>query len=89
MRQELPEYVKLSENSFLMVFDRPYNKGNLGTLIRSCEALGVNALLLTGHGVDMYDPEVITDTKESFFRLPVIRVAENETLFQYIDVLRE
>ena len=89
MRRELPEQVKLSENPFLVVFDRPSNKGNLGTLIRSCEAFGVDALLLTGHGVDMYDPEVITATMGSFFRLPVMRVAENETFFRYLDMLRE
>lgn len=89
MRQELPEHVRLSENPFLVVFDRPSNKGNLGTLIRSCEAFGVDALFLTGHGVDMYEPEVITATMGSFFRLPVMRVAENETLFRYLDVLRE
>lgn len=71
MRQELPEHVKQSGNPFLVVFDRPSNKGNLGTLIRSCEAFGVDALLLTGHGVDMYDPEVVTATMGSFFRLPV------------------
>ena len=89
MRQELPEQVRLSENPFLVVFDRPSNKGNLGTLIRSCEAFGVDALLLTGHGVDLYDPEVITATMGSFFRLPIMRVAENETLFRYLNVLRE
>lgn len=89
MRQELPERVRLSDNPFLVVFDRPSNKGNLGTLIRSCEAFGTDALLLTGHGVDMYDPEVITATMGSFFRLPVMRVAENETLFRYLNVLRE
>ena len=89
MRQELPEHVRLSENPFLVVFDRPSNKGNLGTVIRSCEAFGVDALLLTGHGVDMHDPEVITATMGSFFRLPIIRVAENETLFRYIDMLRK
>ncbi len=89
MRQELPEHVRLSENPFLVVFDRPSNKGNLGTVIRSCEAFGVDALLLTGHSVDMYDPEVITATMGSFFRLPIIRVAENETLFRYIDMLRK
>lgn len=89
MRQDLPENVRLSENPFLVVFDRPSNKGNLGTLIRSCEAFGVDGLLLTGHGVDLYDPEVITATMGSFFRLPVMRVAENETLFRYLDVLRE
>jgi len=37
----------------------------------------------------MYDQEVITATMGSFFRLPIMRVAENETLFRYLDVLRE
>ena len=49
----------------------------------------MDALLLTGHGVDMYDPEVITATMGSFFRLPIMKVAENETPFRYLDVLRE
>lgn len=89
MRRELPERAKLSENPFLVIFDRPSNKGNLGALIRSCEAFGADALILTGHGVDMYDPEVITATMGSFFRLPVMRMAENETLFRYLDALRE
>ena len=89
MREESPKKVKLSEQPFLVVFDRPSNKGNLGTLIRSCEAFGVDALFLTGHGVDMYDPEVITSTMGSFFRLPVMHVAENETLFRYLNGLRE
>lgn len=51
--EKLPEHVRLSENPFLVV-DRPSNKGILGTMIRSCEAFGVDALLLAGHGVDIY-----------------------------------
>lgn len=41
MRQELLNHVRLSKNPFLVVFDRPSNRGNLGTMIRSCEAFGV------------------------------------------------
>ena len=40
--------------------DRPGNPGNLGTLIRSCDALGAHGLIVTGHAVDPYDPATIT-----------------------------
>ena len=41
MREDNTKQFKLSENPVLALFDRPSNKGNLGTVIRSCDALGV------------------------------------------------
>jgi len=49
----------------------------------------VEALLLTGHSADLYEPEVIAASMGSFFKLPVIRIAENETLLQFLAALRE
>lgn len=71
------------------LFDRPSNKGNLGTIIRSCDALGVDALVLTGHGVDPYDPDTITSTMGSFFKVPVIRMADNASVEGWIADLRQ
>ena len=79
----------LPEKPLLALFDRPSNHGNLGTIIRSCDGLGVDGLILTGHAADLYDSEVIAATMGSFFKLPVIRVADNASLFGYIDRLRE
>jgi TrmH family RNA methyltransferase len=72
-----------------VLFDRPSNKGNLGTVIRSCDALGVDRLLLTGHGVDRYDPEVLAASMGSLFRLPVIYLADNGSLQSWIDEHRK
>ena len=36
MREDRLENVALSSNPFIVLFDRPSNKGNLGTMIRSC-----------------------------------------------------
>ena len=66
--------MKATEVPFFVLFDRPSNKGNLGSVIRSCDALGVDGLIMTGHGVDLYDPEVIAASMGSFFSLPVVRV---------------
>ena len=53
MREDRLEDVKLSENPFIVLFDRPSNKGNLGSMYRSCEALGADMLIITGHSVDL------------------------------------
>lgn len=81
--------LSLSANPVLALFDRPSNKGNLGTVIRSCDAMGVEALLLTGHAVDPYDPEVTAASMGSFFKVPVIRVADNAAVLSFIGKMRE
>ena len=81
--------VKTSEKPFFVLFDRPSNKGNLGSIIRSCDALGVDGLIMTGHGVDLYDPEVIAASMGSFFSLPVVRVEDFKELQAWIGAMKE
>lgn len=89
MREDSLEHIRLCENPFIVLFDRPSNKGNLGTMIRSCDALGADALIITGHAVDLYDPNVVVSAMGSFFNMQVIRVSDNSALFGYIASLRE
>lgn len=88
MREDKLDQVILSPNPFIVLFDRPSNKGNLGTMIRSCDALGADMLIITGHSVDLYDTDVVVSAMGSFFNLPVIRISDNKALFAYIDKLR-
>ena len=78
----------LSQNPVIALFDRPSNHGNLGTIIRSADALGIEALILTGHGVDLYEPAVVTSTMGSFFNLPVLRLSSNREIEQFFTDLR-
>ena len=89
MREDRLDTLRLSKTPFLVLFDRPSNRGNLGTMIRSCDALGADALILTGHAVDLYDPDVVVSAMGSFFNLPVVRIADNRELYAYLDKLRE
>ena len=84
MRKDSFEELRLSPTPLLALFDRPSNRGNLGTILRSCDALGVDGLILTGHGVDLYDPEVIVASMGSFFCVPTIRVPENQSVVEFI-----
>lgn len=46
-------------------------------------------LILTGHAVDLYDPDVVVSSMGSFFRFPVVRVSDNRLLYTYIDQLKK
>lgn len=71
-----------------VLFDRPSNRGNLGTLLRSCDGFGGHGLILTGHGVDLYDPEVVTASMGSFFRVPAFQ-EENTEVQKFIAAMRQ
>lgn len=88
MRQDDSALFFKAENPLLVLFDRPSNHGNLGTIIRSCDALGLDGLVITGHAVDLYAPEVIAASMGSFFKLPVIRMAENQMIFDFFAHLK-
>ena len=89
MRNDEFTQFRLSERPILALFDRPSNKGNLGTIIRSCDALGVEGLVITGHAVDLYDPEVIGSSMGSFFKVPVIRISDNQSLDDFLQRMRK
>ncbi len=75
--------ITLSDNPVILLFDRPSNRGNLGTVLRSCDALGVELVVITGHAVDLYDPEVIAASMGSVFAVPAIRIADGVDRFIY------
>ena len=81
--------IPVGRDLLVVVFDRPASPGNLGTLIRSCDALGVDGMVVTGHAVDLYDPETISATTGSLFALPVVRKESHGSLLPWIDRLRE
>ena len=70
--------IPVRQNMLVVIFDRPASHGNLGTIIRSCDALGVDGLIITGHSVDLYDPETISATTGSFFALPTVRLPSHK-----------
>lgn len=88
MREEDLGSLPLSDRPFIVLFDRPSNRGNLGTILRSCDSFGVDGLLLTGHAVDLYDPEVIGASMGSFFGVQARRVPGNDAVFAYVESLR-
>jgi RNA methyltransferase, TrmH family len=50
--------------------------GNAGTLIRLADAMGADAVVLAGHGVDPYNGKCLRASAGSIFSLPVLEVTD-------------
>jgi TrmH family RNA methyltransferase len=72
------------EKPFILLFDRPGDTGNLGSVIRSFNSFGGDALFILGHGVDIYDPKVIRSSLGSVFFTPIALLRSNEELNSFI-----
>jgi TrmH family RNA methyltransferase len=73
-----------NRNPFIIVFDRPTDYGNLGSIIRSANAFNAEGLFIIGHGVDIYEPKVIRSSMGSIFFTKIITIGSMEILLEFI-----
>lgn len=81
--------MELPPKPFLLVFDRPSDFGNLGSLIRSANSFGVDAILIIGHSVDVYDPKVIRSSLGSIFHSLIVQVETMSEFEEWIDIQKK
>lgn len=55
-----------------LVLETVQDPGNVGTVIRTANALGVDAVILTGECADIYNPKTVRATMGAIFRQRVI-----------------
>ena len=58
--------------TFVVVADRISDPGNLGTILRSAEASGAGAVVLTPGTVDPTNPKVVRASAGSIFHVPIV-----------------
>jgi len=66
------EGVLPNDADFVMVAHCLADPGNAGTIIRSAEAAGAQAVVFTPGSVDPFNPKVVRATAGSLFRIPVV-----------------
>ena len=80
--------IPLREDMLTVVLDRPASPGNLGTLLRSCDALGAHGLVITGHAADVYSPEAVSASTGSIFSVPVVRLPSPRELLPWLETVQ-
>lgn len=71
----------IKEEGVYVIADNVQDPGNLGTIIRTADAFGVDAVFTINNSVDIYNPKVLRASMGSIFHIPVIATA-NEVLYK-------
>lgn len=70
----------------LLILESIQDPGNLGTMVRTCEAAGFDGIIANDSTVDIYNPKVIRSTMGGIFRVPVMY---SGNLVDILDRLKE
>lgn len=66
-----PEVAVSSQPSFVLILDSLRDPGNLGAILRSARAAGVDSVLLAPGSVDPYNDKVVRAAMGAHFQLPI------------------
>lgn len=80
---ELEAFSNLRQG-ILVALESVQNPGNLGTILRTCDAVGAKGLVLLDQSTDPYDPAAVKASMGSIFTVPVVR-ANYEDLTAFLD----
>jgi TrmH family RNA methyltransferase len=75
--------VSISAYDLVVVLDRLQDPGNLGTLIRTADAVGAAAVILIEPCTDPFDPKTVRGTMGSLFSVPLVRTSDVADLFAW------
>lgn len=62
----------IEDNGIYLALSDLQDPGNIGTIIRTAEAIGIKGLLLSENCCDIYNPKVVRATMGSVFRVPFL-----------------
>lgn len=74
VRQQLTPLKELSPANFPWgaAVTSPQDPGNLGTILRSIDAVGASGLIILDGGVDPYHPNAVRASMGALFRMPLV-----------------
>ncbi|MEE3467254.1 MAG: RNA methyltransferase [Eubacterium sp.] len=86
----MPEYENEAfferEDCKLLCLEEVRDPGNIGTMIRTAEAAGFDAILLSPGCADVYQPKVVRSTAGAILRMPCLTCNNNDFIGQLTDL---
>ncbi len=77
--QTIPD-LKVTKNPFFMLVESVEKPGNLGAILRTADAVGIDALFVSDQAVDVFNPNVIRASLGTVFSVGVIVEAPEKIL---------
>ena len=72
--------LQLSQNSLILILEAIEKPGNLGAILRSADAAGVDAIIVNNSKTDIYNPNVIRPSQGTLFTKQIVTACFSETL---------
>ena len=79
------EDLALADDAVVVVVDRPASPGNLGTILRTSDALGAAAVVTVGHSAHLFDPRTVRASVGSLFSVPAAQVEAPAELASWLE----
>ena len=73
VKESPAQQFELDNNAPVLILDRVQDPGNLGTIIRTADAVGALGIILLDGCVDAFSPKVVRASMGSLFHLPVVQ----------------
>lgn len=70
-KQHLLQDLQLPENPFIIILESVEKPGNLGAILRTADAAGVDAVIVCDPLTDLYNPNVVRSSVGCIFTVPV------------------
>jgi RNA methyltransferase, TrmH family len=74
------KHIKSNQSALFVVAEAIEKPGNLGTILRSSDAVGVDGLIVCDRCTDMYNPNVVRASVGTLFTVPTVEAKGEETL---------
>ncbi|MGL3151562.1 TrmH family RNA methyltransferase [Microbacterium sp. A82] len=72
-----------------VALDRPASPGNIGSIVRTVDALGGHGVITTGHAADPYDPQALRASTGSAIMTPTVRLSSIRQVLDWVAQLRD
>lgn len=80
LSRKLDERITRGRAPLLLVVEAVEKPGNLGALLRSADAAGVDGVVVCDPRTDVYNPNVVRASKGTLFSVPVVEMESRATL---------
>ena len=77
------EDLTLGETPVVLLMDGVEKPGNLGAVLRSAEAFGVDAVVCVDPSLDLFNPNVVRSSQGLFFRVPTL-ICDRDTITDFL-----
>jgi TrmH family RNA methyltransferase len=74
------ESIQLKANPLLLILESVEKPGNLGAILRTADAAGVDAVIISDPQTDFYNPNVIRSSIGCVFTVPIASATSEETI---------